>query len=70
MIPKETIDKIFETARIEEVVAGFVQLKKRGANFIGIVLSMMKKLPHLPYRQLRVFTNALDVEKEEIALVL
>ena len=35
MIPKETIDKIFETARIEEVVAGFVQLKKRGANFIG-----------------------------------
>ena len=35
MIPKETIDKIFENARIEEVVSGFVQLKKRGANFIG-----------------------------------
>lgn len=35
MIPKETIDKIFEAARIEEVVSGFVQLKKRGANFIG-----------------------------------
>tara|TARA_B110000116_G_scaffold272429_1_gene297513 strand:- start:3512 stop:5398 length:1887 start_codon:yes stop_codon:yes gene_type:complete len=35
MIPKETIDKIFEAARIEEVVGGFVQLKKRGANFIG-----------------------------------
>ena len=34
MIPKETIDKIFEAARIEEVVGGFVQLKKRGANFI------------------------------------
>jgi len=34
-IPKETIDKIFENARIEEVVSGFVQLKKRGANFIG-----------------------------------
>ena len=35
MIPKESIDKIFEAARIEEVVGGFVQLKKRGANFIG-----------------------------------
>ena len=35
MIPKETIDKIFESARIEEVVGDFVQLKKRGANFIG-----------------------------------
>ena len=35
MIPKETIDKIFETVRVEEVVGDFVQLKKRGANFIG-----------------------------------
>ncbi|MEC8853941.1 MAG: CHC2 zinc finger domain-containing protein, partial [Bacteroidota bacterium] len=35
MIPKETIDKIFEAARIEEVVGGFVHLKKRGVNFIG-----------------------------------
>ena len=35
MIPKETIDKIFEAARIEEVVGGFVQLKKRGVNYIG-----------------------------------
>ena len=29
MIPKETIDTIFETARIEEVVGDFVTLKKR-----------------------------------------
>jgi len=35
MITKETIDKIFETARVEEVVGDFVQLKKRGANYIG-----------------------------------
>ena len=35
MIPKETINKIFEAARIEEVVGGFIQLKKRGVNFIG-----------------------------------
>ena len=35
MIPKETIDLIFEAARIDEVVGDFVQLKKRGVNLIG-----------------------------------
>lgn len=35
MIPKETIDLIFETARVEEVVGDFVSLKKRGVNYIG-----------------------------------
>jgi len=35
MIPKETIDLIFETARIEEIVSDFVSLKKRGVNYIG-----------------------------------
>ena len=35
MIPKETIDVIFETARIDEVVGDFVQLKKRGVNLLG-----------------------------------
>ena len=35
MIPKDTIDKIFETARIEEIVGDFVSLKKRGVNYIG-----------------------------------
>ena len=32
MIPKETIDLIFETARVEEIVGDFVALKKRGVN--------------------------------------
>ena len=35
MIRKETIDKIFEIAAIEEVVGDFVNLKKRGANLLG-----------------------------------
>lgn len=35
MIPKHTIDQIFETARVEEVVGDFVQLKKKGANLWG-----------------------------------
>ena len=35
MIPKETIDKIFETAKIEDVISDFVSLKKKGVNYIG-----------------------------------
>ena len=35
MIPKETIDNIFDSARIEEVVGDFVTLKKRGVNLLG-----------------------------------
>ena len=35
MIPKETIDKIFEAAKIEDVISDFVSLKKKGVNYIG-----------------------------------
>ncbi len=35
MITKETIDKVLDTARIEEVVGEFVDLKKRGTSLIG-----------------------------------
>ncbi len=36
MITRNTIDKIFEAARIEEVVGEFVQLKKAGSNLKGL----------------------------------
>lgn len=36
MITRETIDKVFETARVEEVIGDFVQLKKAGSNFKGL----------------------------------
>ena len=35
MIPQETIDRIFEAARIEEIVGDFVDLKKAGVNYKG-----------------------------------
>ena len=35
MIPQETIDRIFEAARIEEIVGDFVDLKKTGVNYKG-----------------------------------
>ena len=36
MISKITIDQVFETARVEEVIGDFVQLKKSGSNFKGL----------------------------------
>ncbi len=36
MISRNTIDKVFETARVEEVIGDFVQLKKSGSNFKGL----------------------------------
>jgi len=36
LISKSTIDKVFETARLEEVIGDFVQLKKSGSNFKGL----------------------------------
>lgn len=36
MINKRTIDLVFETARLEEVIGEFVQLKKSGSNFKGL----------------------------------
>lgn len=45
MIPRETIDSIFTTARIEEVVGDFVNLKKRGANYMGLCPFHHEKTP-------------------------
>ena len=36
MITKATVDRIMETTDIVEVIGEFVQLKKRGANFVGL----------------------------------
>jgi len=36
LISKATIDSVFETARVEEVIGDFVQLKRAGSNFKGL----------------------------------
>lgn len=36
MISKQTIDKIFTTIRVEEIVGEYVQLKRAGSNFKGL----------------------------------
>ena len=35
MIDSDIIDKIFEAAKIEEIIGDFVELKKRGVNYLG-----------------------------------
>jgi DNA primase len=36
LISRSTVDRVFETARVEEVIGEFVQLKKAGSNFKGL----------------------------------
>jgi DNA primase len=36
LISKDTIDKVYEAARVEEVIGDFVQLKRAGSNFKGL----------------------------------
>lgn len=45
MIPKETVDTIIETARVDEVVGEYVTLKKRGANLLGLCPFHNEKTP-------------------------
>ena len=45
MISRSTIDRVFETARVEEVIGEFVQLKKAGSNFKGLSPFADEKTP-------------------------
>ena len=44
-IDRETIERILDSAKIEEVVGDFVQLKKRGVNLIGLCPFHNEKTP-------------------------
>lgn len=45
MIKPETIQRIIDTARIEEVIGDFVSLKKRGSNYLGLCPFHNEKTP-------------------------
>ena len=45
MIDQTTIDRIIDSARIEEVVGEYVTLKKRGVNLIGLCPFHNEKTP-------------------------
>jgi len=45
LISKDTIDKVFEFSRVEEVISDFIALKKTGANFKGLSPFTNEKTP-------------------------
>jgi DNA primase len=45
LIAKRSIERVYETARIEEVVGQFVSLKRRGVNMIGLCPFHNEKTP-------------------------
>lgn len=45
MIPRETVQQILDTARIEDVVSDFVALKRRGASFVACCPFHNEKTP-------------------------
>ena len=45
LISKTTIDQVYETARVEEVIGDFVSLKKSGSNFKGLSPFSQERTP-------------------------
>ena len=45
MITRSTIDQVYETARVEEVIGDFVALKKSGSNFKGLSPFSQERTP-------------------------
>tara|TARA_B100000989_G_scaffold160889_1_gene120125 strand:+ start:5236 stop:7161 length:1926 start_codon:yes stop_codon:yes gene_type:complete len=45
LISKDTIDKVFEFSRVEEVISDFIALKKSGANYKGLSPFTDEKTP-------------------------
>lgn len=45
MISRNTIDKVFEIARVEEVIGDFVELKRAGSNLKGLSPFVQEKTP-------------------------
>ena len=45
MIPKETVDQILDTARVEEVIGDFVTLKRRGSSYVACCPFHNEKTP-------------------------
>ena len=44
MIKKDTIDKIFEVSRVEEVIGEFVSLKKVPGETVNILLDWLRSV--------------------------
>lgn len=55
MIPAETVSKILDTVRIEEVIGEFVTLRKRGSNLLGLCPFHNEKTPSFTVSAIKGF---------------
>ncbi|MBK8602548.1 MAG: hypothetical protein IPN87_05425 [Saprospiraceae bacterium] len=58
MIPNQTVEEIFQKARIEEVVSDFLTLKSE-VNLLGNCPFHNERHLHSPSRLLKIYTNVL-----------
>ena len=70
MIPKEIVDRIFDTARIDEVVGEFVALKKRGSSMLGLCPFHNEKTPSFNVSAARGIYKCFGCGKVAIQLIL
>jgi len=60
LISQQTIQQILSRIDIIEVVGGFVKLKKRGANYLGLCPFHNEKTPSLPFHPQKKSINVSD----------
>ena len=72
MITKSTIDQVYETARVEEVIGDFVSLKKAGSNFKGLSPFSQERSPSFMVspRDKSLKTRKKTVKKQDVELIL
>ncbi len=68
MIPRETVTKILDAARIDEVVSDFVTLKKRGADFVACCPFHNEKTPSFHVSPARGFYKCFGCGKSGTAV--
>ena len=69
-VPEETIERIRNTADIYDVVAQYVDLKKRGRNFFGLCPFHSEKTPSFSVAPDKQYIIVLAVVQEVTYLVL
>ena len=70
MIDRSTIERIMDTAKVEEVVSDFVALRKRGINLIGLCPFHDEKTPSFIVSPAKNIWNASDVARAATPYIL
>jgi DNA primase len=70
LISKATIDTVFETARVEEVIGDFVQLKRAGSNFKGLSPFSDERSPFMVSPVKQIWKDSLVLGRRELSRFL